>query len=116
MSGWGTPDYVERPRLFDHQLWLIAIIFFGIGDLATTSIGLSFETIAEVGPFTAPLIRHYGLGGMVGLKLAVFCGLYLIWKLVPRPHNLGVPLGLAILGIAVTGWNLQMVIYAIIAQ
>lgn len=91
------------------QLWVVGILFFGIGDILTTGVGLSLEGIREVGPITGSLVGQYGRGVMVPMKLLTFGGCYLLWRFLPEPHRLGVPLGLALLGVWVTTWNLMVV-------
>lgn len=92
------------------HLWAIAIVFFGVGDLLTTVAGLHFERVIEVGPIAAILYEHFGLASLGLLKLATFAVLFLVWRLIPPPHDVGVPLGLATLGVLVTGWNLSVII------
>lgn len=99
----------ELSGLIPH-LWAIAIVFFGIGDLLTTIAGLHFERVIEVGPIAAILYEHFGLASLGLLKLATFGFLFLVWRLIPAPHDVGVPLGLATLGVLVTGWNLSVII------
>lgn len=89
----------------ERLLWIVAIVFFGIGDLVTTGVGLHLEQVAEVGPVVGDVIVAYGTVAMVGLKLFVFGVGYALWRIVPAPHRVGVPLGLAVLGILVTIWN-----------
>ena len=87
-------------------LWLVAVAFFGIGDLVTTAIGLQLQYVVEVGPVVGDVIRIYGATAMVWLKVLVFALCYVLWRVVPAPHRVGVPLGLAVLGVLVTLWNL----------
>lgn len=94
------------------HIWAIAIVFYGIGDLVTTLVGLPLEPTAEVGPLAASLYEQYGPGSMVVLKAGVFVGAYLLWRLVPSPQRIGVPLGLSALGVLVTIWN-SSIIYAV---
>ncbi len=96
-------------------LWLLAIVFFGLGDLITTSIGISVVGVVEAGPVTAPLLQRYGLSAIVPLKSLVFgCG-YLAWKFVPQPHCVGIPLALSLVGISVTGWNIHVLVLAVLS-
>ena len=44
------------------------------------------------------------------LKLLTFGLVYLLWRVTPRPYRIGVPLGIAILGIMVTVWNIVILI------
>lgn len=98
----------------ERLLWVVAVAFFGIGDLATTWAGLHFEQVAEVGPVVDDVILAYGTVAMVGLKLFVFAVGYALWRIVPAPHRAGVPLGLAVLGVLVTFWNVGILAVVIL--
>jgi len=87
-------------------LWVLVLVFFCAGDLLTTHVGLSVRGVVEAGPVVAPLLRAYGLAGMVGLKAATVGLFYGVARLLPEPYSIGVPLGLALVGVSVTGWNL----------
>lgn len=98
---------VERlARRTEAKLWGVTLLFFCVGDVVTTGIGLSMDGIVEAGPVVAPVLREYGLVAMLGLKAATVGLFYGLARLLPEPHSLGVPLGLALLGVFVTGWNL----------
>lgn len=112
MNEWVASRPVEHSATLHERYWVAAILLFGVGDVVTTSVGLGIGGLSEIGPFTAPLLQQYGLGAMVGLKLAAFGGFYLLWRTVPRPHCAGVPLGLALLGASVTAWNLLLLGFA----
>jgi hypothetical protein len=90
------------------QTWVIAIIFYGLGDAATTGIGIHIGGLVEAGPFVAPLLERYGLGVMFLLKIGVLGGMFALWQRMPRPQRLGVPLGLAAVGVVVTTWNASL--------
>lgn len=92
---------LRSPRV----LWSLAVAFFIVGDLVTTSVGVSSGQIAEVGPLGDPIVSRYGLPGMVALKLVVVCLSYLAWRIVPAPDRIGIPLGLLLVGVLVTFWN-----------
>ena len=98
----------------DWQLWFIAVLCFGIGDVVTTSIGLRLAGVTEMHPLAVHAFQYSTLGAMVVLKSIVFGSCYLLWKWTPRPHCMGVPLGLAILGMIITVWNLQVLLLALI--
>lgn len=107
-----TPVQVGLPIQSDIRLWLVAFVFFGVGDVATTALGLTIEGVVEISPTVGPHLVAYGIGAMVALKLALFAGAFLLWRYVPRPHCLGIPLGLALVGVGVTGWNLGVIVVA----
>lgn len=90
----------------EFQLWVIVGVGFVLGDIVTTSIGLGRSGVVESQPIAAHLFQYSVIGTMITLKLAVVGGCYLVWRRVPRPHRVGIPLGLAALGILVTAWNL----------
>lgn len=90
-------------------LWVLAVLAFGAGDLATTLMGLNVAGVTEVGPVAGPLFSSLGPAGVVALKLVSLVGFYGIWRLIPHPHAVGVPLGLAAVGIVVTCWNLVVI-------
>ena len=106
MSRWVGSLPVEPPWPTESLIWLVALLSFGVGDVVTTGVGLSLDGVREVGPLTEPLVEQFGPVVMLPVKVATFGGGYLLWKYTPQPHRVGVPLGLALLGVSVTGWNL----------
>ncbi|MFW5963322.1 MAG: hypothetical protein ACOCQM_00555 [Natronomonas sp.] len=108
MSPRSVPTPVGRSEVSHSILWALAVLFFGVGDVVTTSVGLGVEGLFESGPVTSVLVERYGLGGMVASKTLIFGGCFLCWRVVQRPYRVGVPLGLALLGVSVTGWNLYL--------
>jgi len=116
MAGrWGhqSGDSVELLRSVSPHLWAISVTFFGVGDLVTTLVGLRLNGVGEVGP-VAGLVAGEGPLAFGGLKLVVFLLCGLLWKLAPNQYAVGVPLGLATLGVLVTVWNMA-VIFVMIA-
>jgi hypothetical protein len=89
------------------------VFTFGVGDLATTLVGFGVAGVTEVGPVAGPLLSRLGPAGAVGLKFAAFAVSYGLWRLVPRPYAVGIPLGLAVVGVGVTCWNLVVVSLAL---
>jgi len=94
------------------SLWTLAVAFFAVGDVTTTSVGLGLGRVVEVGPLAAPVVARHGVVAMAALKLVALGCCYLLYRLAPRPHGVGVPLGLATLGALVTGWNVAVVAVA----
>jgi hypothetical protein len=87
------------------RLWVLAVVFFGVGDLVTTMLGLTIGSSAEANPFVAMLVDQYGVLVLLPLKMAMLGGCYVGWKQLPLPYPIVVPLVLALLGIVVTIWN-----------
>jgi len=104
----------RRLQRFQPTLWLLAIAFFGVGDLVTTTIGLRVSGVVDAGPIVGPLIDQYGMGSLLALKFLTIAASYGVWQVVPSPQRVGVPLGLAVLGIVVTGWNTVIVSTALL--
>jgi len=94
--------------------WYGAIVFFLVGDILTTLIGLQLRTIVEASPVAAWLINAHGLPMILPVKLFVVCGFYGFYRLVPRPHSIGIPLGLCALGFVVTVWNGAVIVAAVL--
>jgi hypothetical protein len=94
--------------------WHGAVAFFIIGDLVTTIIGLRLQTVVEASPVAVWAINGYGLGMIFPLKLGVVSGLYGLYRVVPNPHRIGVPLGLCALGFVVTVWNCAVIIVSVL--
>jgi hypothetical protein len=94
--------------------WHGAVVFFVVGDLLTTFVGLQLGTVVEASPVSAWLINGYGLGLIFPVKLGVVSGLYGLFRVVPHPHNIGVPLGLCALGFVITVWNGAVIVAAVL--
>lgn len=105
------PEYLPS----EPSLWVVSVWFFGVGDLVTTVVGLQVAGATEVGPVLSQFGRPGIYVAMVALKVAMFGFCYLLWRFVPEPHCKGAPLGLALLGVTVTAWNLVVVSLAVLA-
>ncbi|ACV49083.1 MULTISPECIES: DUF5658 family protein [Halomicrobium] len=104
----GSPplDVLEPPA----GLWLLALVFFGVGDLLTTGVGLTLGTSTEANPVVAPLVERYGVAVLLPIKAAFFVGTYLVWRALPHPYSTTVPATLALVGVVVTAWNTGMLL------
>jgi hypothetical protein len=91
-------------------LWLVAVLFYGVGDTATTLVGADTGHVAEAGPVVAGVLGYAGTTGLLTVKLLSFAGFYLAWRLLPPPGRAGVPLALSVVGVAVTVWNLLVLL------
>lgn len=103
---------VDIPGKGATPLWVIAVLFFGLGDVVTTSVGLEMVGVVEANPVAAALVERSGVGAIIVQKGAVIGGGYALWVHTPRPYRLGVPLGLALLGVLVTTWNFHVLMAA----
>jgi len=102
---------IVRLSALTPHLWATAIVLFGGVDLVSTGIGFASPGVVEAGVST-PIIARFGLPSLVVLKLLCFLVAGLLWRFVPRPHRLGVPLALASLGVVVSVWNLAVIFAA----
>lgn len=102
----GSPTGLEILNRNRQTLWALAVCFFGVGDLVTTGIGLRTGRVVEVGPIAGPLVRALGFPGMVALKILFLAVCFVAWRRVSDPDRVGIPLGLAVMGVLITAWNL----------
>ncbi|MFB6200608.1 MAG: DUF5658 family protein [Halorhabdus sp.] len=100
------PDLAPDRRVRHAYLWLLAVAFFGAGDLLTTAVGIQTAGVAETNPFLAPMLSDSGVLALAVLKFVVLVGCYAVWRVVPWPHDVAIPLALGTVGVAVTAWNL----------
>ena len=94
--------------------WQAAIVFFVVGDLMTTFAGFQLRQVVEAGPLAAWIVNTYGATLIIPLKLGVMLAFYGVYRVVPGPHCIGVPLGLAALGLLVTIWNGAVIVAALV--
>lgn len=113
MNWRGPPGRVALPSGVDAHLWLVAIAFFGVGDLVTTTIGYSIVGVTELSPVVTVLLEQRALVSLTVLKTAVIAAFFAIWKYAAWPYSVGIPLGLSILGVAVTVWNAGVILVAV---
>ena len=102
--------FTDRERL----LWVAAVLLYGVGDTVTTFWGLSTGGVAEAGPIAGPVIDTYGSLGFLALKGATFVLFYAVWAVLETTGRAAVPLALVVVGGGVTGWNVGVIIGAVI--
>jgi hypothetical protein len=110
----GRPSPAGALATGDRTCWALGVASFGVGDVATTAVGVGLVGLPEASPVAALAIAHQGLPALAALKVAALAGSYAVWRVVPAPHRVGVPLGLAVLGVAVTAWNLRALAAAVL--
>jgi len=109
-------DAVLQKNVFGetHLFWWVAVLSWGVGDIATTTYGLmQFDRSFEMNPFLAIAIAEFGVSAMILIKLVVLFVAVLCWRYCPSPHRLGIPLGISVVGIIVTAWNFQVIVQAL---
>jgi hypothetical protein len=87
-------------------LWAAAVLWYGIGDTATTLFGLGTDGVAEAGPIAGAVVGQVGPGGLLVVKIGAFAVFYAAWRVMAPPRRVGVPLALTVVGVVVTVWNL----------
>jgi hypothetical protein len=107
-------------RPYGRLLWVVAGATYGVGDTATTLVGVGSGSATEAGPVAATLFETFSPSAILGLKLLLFGVTYLTYRLLrPRSRTSAtgfrtpadaVPLALAIVGTLVTAWNLVVLL------
>ena len=87
----------------------MSLLTFGVGDIYTTSKGLQQAEIDESNPAAKAVLNHFGTGGMILTKVAVFGASYIAYKNIDGPSKSGIPMGLSILGAGVTLHNASLI-------
>lgn len=106
----------DRLRWFDDReraLWLWAIALYVVGDTATTYAGLSTGGVAEAGPVAGPLMDVAGRGALLVIKLLTLALFFVAWRFLRSPTRTAIPLALVVVGAAVTGWNVFVILVAL---
>lgn len=106
-------NVIRRLRITQPWLWMTAVVAFGVGDVVTTTIGLSMAGVHEAGPLTSVFIEQHGLSAMIAVKTTVLGVFYGCWKVMSREYRVGIPLGLTLLGLVVVWWNLMVNLLAL---
>lgn len=97
------------------MLWGLALLTYGIGDIATT-IWLVYgdPTLGEANPLIRWTIETLGIAGFLGLKLAAFVvGVGIGWTAVRRGSVVfyyAPPLGMIAFGLYATAVNLVLIL------
>lgn len=90
-------------------IWIVAVATFVFGDSLTTWYGIERVGLIEYNP-AAKSILGQGYLYMVAVKLGITIGAYVAYKIVWKSVRIGIPLGLAALGVAVTAWNIGLIV------
>ena len=111
--GPGSATVGQLP-VYTPLFWIVAFLRFGMGDIVTTSLGLATGIGVEASPIAALLLQTNGFVAIYVVKFAVFGLLYLLWRVTPAPYDVGVPLGLCLLGVGVTTWNAGVLLVGLV--
>lgn len=102
-----TVSYPSVTLPSTRHLWSVSIVLWVVGDALTTIVGLQLGAV-ERSPLAAIAIGEFGLLSILLLKLlalGLFGILYLSVRRRKEVWSIGIPVGLALLGAAVTAHN-----------
>lgn len=109
----GSGPTEARPhRGIQRPLWFGAVVFYGLGDTVTTLLGVRADTVSEAGPIAGAALAAHGPLGFLGVKVALFLVLAGFWHWLETPGRVAIPLGLVVVGVLVTVWNLAVLMVA----
>ena len=96
------------------HLWGCVLLFFAIGDLVTTVIGLRIDGVYERSPIPALLIAVFGSEILIFLKSITLIIFFGVWRVTPGPYNIGIPVGLVLIGVFATMWNIITIVHVLL--
>jgi len=89
--------------------WAFAVALWGVGDWLTTWYPMTSGAGYESTPIIARTISEFGHLGHAGFKLVVFVGLGILYRVLPRPYRIAVPIGVAVAGAKLTVNNIDVI-------
>jgi len=104
-----TSDTVWWVHERERQLWLLAVLSYGVGDGITTAVGVGFEATSEAGVVVEGILAGFGVPGFLAFKLAMLGLFYGAWRLLASPGRAAIPFSLAVVGVSVTVWNCMVI-------
>jgi len=109
---WAAVDVDHRSA--ERALWMLALLFYGVGDLVSTLVGLGLGA-SEGNPLPAILVGAVPgvLGPAVAVtawKAAVMTGFVILARQLRPAHRLAVSGTLAALGVVVVAWNTTVLV------
>lgn len=100
-------DFYFNSKVF----WVSGILLFGLGDFSTTVLGLYTKSLTEVNLIPNIIYNMLGVFGLLLIKIITLFVFYLFWKMSPKKYRIGIPIGITIVGIVITTWNLYLLFY-----
>lgn len=101
----GALDWVTGFDALQRMLWLVAVLFYGVGDTVTTAVGLRAPNTSEVGPIALVVMEWAGIWGLIAVKLGFLLVAFGVWWALQTPSRIAIPLAIALTGMGVTAWN-----------
>lgn len=104
-----TADALPEGLDPEKALWAGALLTFGVGDVATTHIGLQQPGVEEEHPLSEAVLGVGGSEAMVGVKALVFAAAWVGYQKTPEDYRAGIPLGLLLLGLFIVANNAAVI-------
>jgi len=100
-----TDEHRLALELFEVVAWGLTIVF-ALFDVWTTALGLPHPLLTEAVPLTLSIIARFGWLGLAAEHALTIGFLAALWRLLPRPYRVVVPLEGAWAGYLITHNNL----------
>jgi uncharacterized BrkB/YihY/UPF0761 family membrane protein len=101
----------SRPRVDARRAcWVVAIVTYGILDVSITVVAVSGGMATEAHPLAAAAVRRYGVWTLPVWKALAVAAFVALYRRLPRTYDLGVPIGLAVVGSAALVWNVAVLL------
>jgi len=104
-----TADVLPADLDPETALWVGALLTFGVGDVATTHIGLQQEGVEESHPLSEVVLGVGGSEAMVAVKALAFGVAWVGYQRTPEEYRAGIPLGLLLLGLFIVANNAAVI-------
>ena len=92
--------------------WAVVVVSFVVLDVLVTMLAVGSGMATEAHPLVATAIRRYGVWVLPIWKVLAVAGFHRLYRWLPRDYDFGVPVGLALVGSAVFGWNVAVLLAA----
>lgn len=85
------------------RLWILAVLFYGIGDTATTLINI-FRGATELNPILNYLFTNYGEMGLISFKILIISCCYYVYRMSKSQSIPTVLFILGLIGVVINVW------------
>lgn len=96
------------------NFWISGLLLFGLGDFSTTVLGLYTRNLTEINLIPHIIYNTLGVIGLLLIKIASLFGFYLFWRITPKKYQIGIPIGITIVGTIITAWNIYLLSYILL--
>jgi hypothetical protein len=95
------------------RLWFLGVLAFGVGDVATTLVGLETGVAVESNPLPRQAIALAGTGSLVAIKSTLLATVFAVARALEGRlpgSTLGAGVGFSAVGVPVTTWNVAILL------